>query len=208
MVLQGYTRGNPELHDEMLTLAQNRAVGMLERLDDFLRLGAVKYAEIERKPHPVQLADVLRRLAPEMRVRARWVAVNLELDMPESLLCVAATDEDIEHLLSNLVNNAVKYTDPGGQVKVSLREQDGNVVGIVEDTGIGIAAEDLPRIFDEFYRAKSAKSKAQGTGLGLSIVKRVVHLYGGQIHVESELGKGSKFTFSLPAIPTGSELVR
>jgi signal transduction histidine kinase len=70
---------------------------------------------------------------------------------------VTATDEDMEHLLSNLINNAIKYTNPGGRVTISLKEEDGKVVGAVEDTGIGIAPDELPRVFDEFYRAESAK---------------------------------------------------
>ena len=201
VVLQGYTKNNPELHDEMLVLAQERTRVMLEHANDFLRLGAVKYAEIERKPQLVQLMDAVRRLAPEMRVRARWVAVDLHLNLPESLPLVAATNEDAEHLLANLISNAIKYTEPGGRVTFTLAEKDGNVVGTVEDTGIGIAPEEIPRIFGEFYRAESAKGKAQGTGLGLSIVKQVLDLYGGQIHVELEPGKGSKFVFSFPGVP-------
>jgi two-component system phosphate regulon sensor histidine kinase PhoR len=205
MVLQGYTKNNPELHDEMLSMAQGRTVTMLERINDFLRLGAVKYAEIEQQRRHVQLVDVVKRLAPEMRVRARWVAVDLYLDLPDTLPPVLAVDEDIEHLVSNLINNAIKYTEPGGKVKVSLKAERGNVIGIVEDTGIGIAGEEIPRIFDEFYRSDGAKDKAQGTGLGLSIVKRVLDLYGGQIEVESEPGKGSKFTFSFPAMQEAKE---
>jgi len=182
----------------MLSLARDRAATMLARVNDFLRLGAVRHAELERKAHPVQLLEVLRRSAPEKRVRARWRAVDLHLDVPDSLPLVMGTSEEMEHLLSNLINNAIKYTDPGGKVTVSLREENHSVVGVVEDTGIGISPEDLPWILDEFYRAESAKDMAGGTGLGLSIVKRVVDLYGGQIDVESELGKGSKFTFTFP----------
>ncbi|HUT20326.1 MAG TPA: HAMP domain-containing sensor histidine kinase [Anaerolineae bacterium] len=200
IVLQGYTRNDPALHDEMLSIAQHRAMGMLERVNDFLRLGAVRYAEIERRPHPVHMLDVMRELAPEMSVRVRWAAVNLDLQLPESLPPVSATDEEIEHLLSNLINNAIKYTDPGGRVTVSMWEENGDVVGTVKDTGIGIPAEEIPRIFGEFYRTGAAKARTQGTGLGLSIVKRVLDLYGGQIRVASEPGKGSTFTFSLPAI--------
>jgi two-component system phosphate regulon sensor histidine kinase PhoR len=200
MILQGYTRNDPDLHDEMLSIAQHRAAGMLERVNDFLRLGAVRYAEIERRPHPVQIADVLRDLVPEMNVRARWVAVDLHVDVPDSLPLISATNEEIEHLLSSLINNAVKYTDPGGQVWISLKDEGGNVVGVVRDTGIGIPASEIPRIFDEFYRTEAAKERTQGTGLGLSIVKRVLDLYGGRIHVESEPGKGSTFTFAFPAI--------
>jgi signal transduction histidine kinase len=111
-----------------------------------------------------------------------------------------ATNEEIEHLLSNLINNAIKYTDPGGRVTVSLRSEDGRVVGMVKDTGIGIPEKELPRIFDEFYRSESAKDRTQGTGLGLSIVRRVLDLYGGEILVESRVGIGSTFTFSFPAL--------
>jgi signal transduction histidine kinase len=205
MILQGYTKTDAELHEQMLILAQDRTKTMLERVNDFLRLGAVTYAKTERKPHPVSLLDVLERLAPEIRVRARWEAVNLHFDVPDSLPLVTATDEDLEHLLSNLVNNAIKYTHPGGSVTVSLKNENGNVVGIVADTGIGIASEELEHIFDEFYRTESARDKAQGTGLGLSIVKRVVDLYNGHIHVESELGHGSRFIFTFPAAEAAKE---
>lgn len=199
MVLQGYAAHDPELQDEMLGLARDRAATMLERVNDFLRLGSVRHAEIERKVRPVQLLDVLGRMVSEKRVQARWRAVDLRVDVPDALPLVTATDEDMEHLLSNLINNAIKYTNPGGKVTISLKEEGGKVVGAVEDTGIGIAPDELPRIFDEFYRAESAKDMhANGTGLGLSIVKRVVDLYGGRLDVESEPGRGSKFTFIFP----------
>ena len=199
MVLQGYAANDPKLQDEMLNLARDRAVGMMARVNDFLRLGAVQHAEIERKVQPVQLLDVVWRLAPEMRVKAKWRAVDFHVDVPESLPSVAGTYEDMEHLVSNLINNAIKYTEPGGTVTVSLREEDDSVIGVVEDTGIGIAPEDLPRIFDDFYRSELAKGMdADGTGLGLSIAKRVVDLYGGQLDVESQLGKGSRFSFVFP----------
>jgi signal transduction histidine kinase len=199
MVLQGYAANDPELQDEMLNLARDRAVGMMARVNDFMRLGAVQHAEIERKVQPVQLLDVVWRLAPEMRVKAKWRAVNFHVDVPESLPSVAGTYEDMEHLVSNLINNAIKYTEPGGTVTVSLREEDDSVIGVVEDTGIGIAPEDLPRIFDDFYRSQHAKGMdAHGTGLGLSIAKRVVDLYGGQLDVDSQLGGGSTFSFVFP----------
>lgn len=199
MLLQGYAVDGTDLRDEMLTLARDRVAMMLARVNDFLRLGAVRHAEIERNVQPVQLLDLLRRLAPEMHVRARWRAVNLHLNMPDSLPLVTATYEDMEHLLSNLVNNAIKYTNPGGDVTISLKEETCGVVGVVEDTGIGISPEDIPKVFDEFYRAQSAKDMdTHGTGLGLSIAKRVVELYGGQLDVESELGRGSRFSFVFP----------
>jgi signal transduction histidine kinase len=199
MVLQGYAANDPKLQDEMLDLARDRAVGMMARVNDFMRLGAVQHAELEREVQPVQLLDVVWRLAPEMRVKAKWRAVDFHVDVPGSLPSVAGTYEDMEHLVSNLINNAIKYTEPGGTVTVSLREEGDRVIGVVEDTGIGIGPEDLPKIFDEFYRSEHAKDMdAHGTGLGLSIAKRVVDLYGGQLDVESQLGRGSKFSFVFP----------
>ena len=199
VLLQGYAAGNPELQQEMVNLARDRAAMMLARVNDFLRLGSIRHAEIERKTQPVQLLDVLHHLVPEMQVRARWRAVELRLDVPGALSTVAATREDMEHLLSNLMNNAIKYTPPGGKVTVTLREDGRRLVGAVADTGIGISKEDLPRIFDEFYRAEIARDlDSTGTGLGLAIARRVVELYGGQLTVESELGKGSVFAFVLP----------
>jgi two-component system sensor histidine kinase ResE len=205
MVLQGYAESDPNLHDEMLTIAQNRAKAMLERVNDFLRLGAVRYAEIERRPHPVEVTEIMRRLAPEMDVRAKWVAVNLHTDIPDVLPKIVATSEDIEHMLANLINNAIKYTDPGGDVRVSLRERKGHVVGTVQDTGIGVPADEIPLIFAEFYRGSNAKDRTTGTGLGLSIVRRVVDLYNGKIQVESEPGVGSTFTFAFPVVQEAKE---
>jgi signal transduction histidine kinase len=206
MILQGYAKSNPELQDEMLSLARDRAASMMARVNDFMRLGAVQHAEIERQVQPVQLLDVVRRLAPEMRVKAKWRAVEFHVDLPESLPPIPGTYEDMEHLVSNLINNAIKYTEPGGTVIISLRAADDAVVGAVKDTGIGIAPEDLPRIFEEFYRSEHAKGMdAHGTGLGLAIAKRVADLYGGQLDVESEVGKGSTFHFRFPIAETSNE---
>lgn len=199
VVLQGYTSADPELQNELLSRARERAAGMLAQVNDFLRLGAVRHEELVGKSQPVQLLSIVEKLAPEMKVRARWRAVNLSLDIPDSLPVVAATREDMEHLLSNLVNNGIKYTNPGGSVTLLLREIDSGVLGRVIDTGIGIAAADLVHIFDEFYRADNARAMdSQGTGLGLAIAKRVVDRCGGWIHVESEVGCGSVFSFFLP----------
>jgi signal transduction histidine kinase len=108
-------------------------------------------------------------------------------------------------LWTNLISNAIKYTPPGGQVRVILEEQDGWAVGTVEDTGIGIATEDQAKVFEEFYRtAQAKKTEPHGTGLGLPLVKRIVEGHGGTIAVESQLGQGSRFSFRLPVAPTGA----
>ncbi len=201
MVLQGYTKDNPKLMDDLVSNARNRAAAMLDQVNDFLRLGAVRYGEFKRRVQPVQLANIVERLVPEMRVRARWRGVDLCVEIADPLPCVRATHEDMEHLLANLLSNAVKYTEAGGSVTVRLWATENEVIGSVQDTGVGIAPEDLPKIFDEFYRGQNAREMdANGTGLGLSIVKRVTELYGGRISVQSQVHQGSTFTFAFPKI--------
>jgi signal transduction histidine kinase len=107
---------------------------------------------------------------------------------------------DLALLVRNLVDNAIRYTRPGGRVEVVLGTDDGEVVLTVRDTGLGIPQRDLPRIFERFYRVDRARSRETGgTGLGLSIVRHVVENHGGRISVESELGRGSAFEVRLPS---------
>jgi signal transduction histidine kinase len=198
-ILQGYTKDDAQLQDEMLNLARDRAVVMLGQVNEFLRRGAVQQTENGGKAGPVQPLDVLERLLAEKRVRAKWREVDLAVEVPDALSKVKATPEALEHLMSNLIDNAIKYTNPGGRVTVCLKEDERNVIGIVEDTGIGIAREDLSKIFDGFYRTDEAKRMGvDGTGLGLSIAKQMVDLYGGHLDVKSELGQGSRFSFVFP----------
>ena len=105
----------------------------------------------------------------------------------------------MKELLTNLVGNAVKYNHPGGQVWVTIREQDGQMVIRVRDNGVGIPEESLDRIFERFYRVDKGRSRKQGgTGLGLSIVKHIVNFYHGSIHVASQLEKGTEFMVTIP----------
>ena len=104
-----------------------------------------------------------------------------------------------EQILYNLIDNAAKFNRPGGSVNVMAEIEDGKIVISVEDTGIGIAASDVPRVFERLYRGdKSRSSKTEGTGLGLAIVKHLVRAHGGEITASSELGRGSRFAFTLP----------
>jgi len=199
VLLQGYSTIPTFMQEEMLCLARDRAKTLLSLINDLLQMGGIQHAEIRTEARPVQLLDVLWRVVPEMRIKARLRGLDLCLDVPPALPPVSATDEHMEQVLYNLIDNAIKYTDPEGTVRVCLREGADCVVGEVEDTGIGIAPQDTSRVFDEFYRADNAKEvEPYGTGLGLPIVARVVELYGGRLQVQSELGRGSKFTFAIP----------
>jgi two-component system phosphate regulon sensor histidine kinase PhoR len=105
----------------------------------------------------------------------------------------------MEQVFMNLLDNAVKYTDPGGSITVSMTREDGSVKTVVRDTGIGIPSKDLPRIFERFYRVDKARSREMGgTGLGLAIVKHIILQHGGGIRAESTLGEGTSIIFTLP----------
>ena len=199
VLLQGYGGGAPPEQVEILSLVRDRAGAMLGMLNDCLSLGAIRHAKQAKEVLPVQLTDLLSRMLPEMRIKATLKGIDLTLEVADSLPPVGATEEHIAQLLSNLIDNAIKYTDPGGKVVVALRGDQHSVVGTVRDTGIGIAAQDMPRIFKKFFRAENAKQvEPYGSGLGLPIVQRVVKLYGGDIEVQSQLGEGTSFTFTLP----------
>jgi signal transduction histidine kinase len=130
--------------------------------------------------------------------RADRHAISLGLEVEPKLDLIEADERKVKQVVFNLLSNAVKFTPEGGRVGVSAREVDGDMVIAVRDTGIGIAPEDLPHVFDEFRQVGQGEARREGTGLGLTLAKRFVELHGGWIRVESEPGAGSTFTFTLP----------
>ncbi|HZO91508.1 MAG TPA: ATP-binding protein [Chthonomonadaceae bacterium] len=143
------------------------------------------------------IAEVIERVQPQ----ALQTGIALSADIPPGVQVFANRDQ-IEQVVVNLVDNAIKYTPAGGRVQVTLAHSTNGVAVSVADTGIGILREDLPRIFERFYRVDKARSRQSGgTGLGLSIVKHIVEAHGGQVTVESEYNHGSTFTFTLPSPP-------
>jgi len=147
---------------------------------------------------PVDLAEVVRLVVADLLPRAEGRGIEVEVDLPDSAP-VAGIPADLEAVVKNLISNAVKYNRDGGSVRVTLRTENAARVLRVEDTGIGMRQQDLPRVFERFYRVDTARSRATGgTGLGLSIVRHAVERHGGRVQVESTLGEGSTFTVTLP----------
>jgi two-component system, OmpR family, phosphate regulon sensor histidine kinase PhoR len=131
--------------------------------------------------------------------RASEKRIDLSLNVPSQLPDVAADNRRLQEVVQNLLDNATQYTLPGGKIVLSAETFDDEVIFTVADTGIGIPQADQPRIFERFYRVDVARSReAGGTGLGLSIAKHLVEAQGGRIWVDSEVGVGSKFHFSIP----------
>lgn len=203
LILKGYVP--PEEQTEVLAQVDRRAGELLATLDDLLLLAYLKEGIGLAQPTPVSLAGALEEALVDLRNEAeqRKIAVTLDLaDQP----AVVANPKHLKALWWNLLSNAIRYTPPGGQVTVSLRVDagQGKAIGAVSDTGIGIPPSEIPHIFEEFYRTLEAKAMQEtGTGLGLPIVQKVVEMYGGTIEVESSVGEGSTFRFSLPVAQAG-----
>jgi len=157
---------------------------------------------------PMDLTQTVREACEQGRVLAEAGQVLFDSNVPETTIWVEGDGQALRRGFLILIDNAVKYTGAGGQVRVSLIRKDGAADITVMDSGIGIAPEDLPRIFDRFYRADKARCREQGgIGLGLAIARWIVEAHRGQIRVESALGQGSTFSVTLP-LHTGVAKVR
>jgi len=199
LVVKEYFSGLNEQQKDLVTTAKRRCSTMLELLDDILLLSYRKSSDAVYQIEPVQVIEIVHEALEDIQVQAQNKSIKIDIQIPADFPRVMADPEALKEVLSNLVNNAVKYTEENGKVTVSAKAKRGFIEIEVRDSGIGIAPEDLPEIFIEFYRAPNAKSyKTEGTGLGLAIVKEIVETLHGSLKVQSELGKGSTFTVKLP----------
>jgi signal transduction histidine kinase len=197
LILDGYVP--EEKQREIIAKSERRALEQLAIISDLLDLARLQEKREEAEPVLVDVADVLNSVTDLMRARAEEKDLLFSTEIEPDLPAVRARPEHVKQLWTNLISNAIKYTEPGGIVVVNLLQNPNFVVGVVRDTGIGMTSEQLAHLFEEFYRTEEAKAmERQGTGLGLSIVKRIVETYGGRVWVESEQGKGTKFSFALP----------
>jgi signal transduction histidine kinase len=178
----------------------SRRLDFLETLvNDLLDLAAGKSPELEEGEQPVVINSSVGRAVLLIQPRAEEKGVELSVEPCCEELVVWASEEGLDRIFVNLVENAVKYTPPGGAVGVSLRNRGEEIQIEISDNGIGIPEEALSHLFEEFYRARNAKAMdAVGTGLGLAIVRDLVDRYDGRIDVETELGEGTTFTVALP----------
>jgi signal transduction histidine kinase len=185
--------------DEYLDDILSSADHLLALINDILDLSKVEAGQVELESSMFSLREALERGVVMVRERATRNGVQLTLELDRSVELVEGDERRIRQVVFNLLSNAVKFTPRGGQVDVSTAREDGEVLIAVKDTGPGIAAEDQARIFEEFQQAKAGNGeRPEGTGLGLALSRRLVELHGGRIWVESEPGKGSTFTFTLP----------
>lgn len=204
-VLYEMVNGSPNEQREVVSRARDRTRGVINLVSDLLDLSRLEAGGGSRMPERLDLFDAVAAALDVVRPQADERGVAIDVRRPPEPALVDADPRDIDAVLGNLLTNAVNYTPRGGHVTVSGRTEADSVLLAVADDGVGIAADDIPRIFENFYRVKTdATRHVVGTGLGLPIVKRILADYGGSIDVASEIGKGSTFTVRFPAAPRGT----
>jgi signal transduction histidine kinase len=198
-LLDGVEAPDPDTLQVML--AQSERLTRL--VDQLLDLSRLESGELPLRRVGVGLRGLVSDVLSEVEVVRNGRDVRVQDRVPEDLPPVFGDPERLHQVLFNLLDNAVRFTPPGGEVVVSALRVDGRCEVSVADTGPGIAPEHLPRLFERFYRVDPARSRDDGgTGIGLAIARSVVEAHGGRIRAESELGRGSVFTFDLPVAPS------
>jgi signal transduction histidine kinase len=188
-----------EKQEEYLDDILSSGTHLLSLINDVLDLSKVEAGQVELNVAPFSLQDTLERGVVMVRERATTDGIHVALAASPEVDVVEGDERRIKQVIFNLLSNAVKFTPPGGTINVNATRVDGAVQISVADTGPGIAPEDRDRIFEEFQQAAAGAQEREGTGLGLALSKRLVELHGGRIWVDSELGAGSTFVFTLPA---------
>ncbi|MGC8792444.1 MAG: sensor histidine kinase [Bryobacteraceae bacterium] len=202
---------DPDHNMRFLNIIRQNAERLGRLVADLLTLSRIELGTYNFQFASYYVAPLLTEVADTIRPLAEKKQLSLRTDLPPAETEVFCDAEALHQVLANLLDNAIKYTPPGGTITVGARLLQGDpgqarVEFYVRDTGIGIPAQDLPRLFERFYRVDKARSRELGgTGLGLSIVKHLVRSMGGEVRVESELQRGSTFYFILPSnAPSGA----
>jgi two-component system phosphate regulon sensor histidine kinase PhoR len=187
---------DPPVARRFLGQIETEVDALTQMVQELLELSRIESGQVPLRLVPTLLVDVILPPVERLRPQAERAGLDIQIELPPELPPVLADAERAQQVVANLVHNAIKFTPPGGRISISAMASGDEVVIAVRDTGIGIPADDLPRIFERFYKADRARTSG-GTGLGLAIAKHVVQGHGGRIWAESVEGQGSTFFFTL-----------
>ncbi|MBX3001825.1 MAG: HAMP domain-containing protein [Caldilineaceae bacterium] len=193
---------DPPAAQRFLDRIETEVDALAQMVQELLELSRIESGKVPLKLRPTPVSDIIMRPVERLLPQAERAGVDLVIDMQGGLPFTLADAERVQQVITNLVHNAIKFTRPGGSITVRASQNADNldhVIISVADTGEGISAEELPRIFERFYKVDRART-AGGTGLGLAIAKHMVQAHGGEIWAESIEGKGSTFSFTLPTV--------
>ncbi len=199
LILDGDAGEINEIQQDFLSIVKENSDRLVQLINDMLDISRIESGRIHLKVEPLSITESIEGAVDTFRAVLAQTGRSIETAVPESLPLAAGDRDRIGQVLINLISNAVKYSPEGGGVTVGAHVKDGFVVVSVADEGLGISREDQKQLFTKFYRVDSAMTRdIGGTGLGLSICKSIIELLGGRVWVESTLGKGSTFYFSVP----------
>ncbi|HHY32809.1 MAG TPA: cell wall metabolism sensor histidine kinase WalK [Firmicutes bacterium] len=190
------------VRNQYLELMHRETLRLNRLIHDLLDLALMESGKVSWDLNTVDASEVAARVVSKLTPQLQEHKLRVERDIPEDLPLILANEDRVEQVLINLLGNAVQFSQPGGVIAIRARSSGNEVTVSVQDHGPGIPAEDLPYIWERFHRVDKSRARALGgTGLGLAIVKQIVASHGGRVAVESEPGKGSTFSFTLPAVP-------
>ncbi|MBM4445949.1 MAG: HAMP domain-containing histidine kinase [Chloroflexi bacterium] len=197
-ILDGYTGQITDGQKDLMQRGIRRIDGLLTLITDLLDIPRIEAGQLKREMREISVNEVIKQATDGLDNLARQKGITLKVELPKSSSKIYGASRRLQQVVTNLTSNAINYTREG-TVLIKVADGDSEVRVDVIDTGIGIPPDDLPRLFDDFFRGSNVGAK--GTGLGLSISKRIIEAHGGKIWAESpcpETGKGSRFTFTLP----------
>jgi two-component system sensor histidine kinase/response regulator len=199
VIREGFAGDVTDKQKEIIRKAGGYIDSLLKLINDWLDMSRVEAGRIRDKSEPVSLAAVLSEAAETLKLQAQAKKVVLELNLADNLPQLVGDPNCLKEAFLNLLSNAIIYNREGGTVTVTAKEQGDDLAVEVSDTGIGISKENLPFIFDEFFRVKSKETQhISGTGLGLPIAKKIIEAHNGCVKVASEPGVGTTFSIFLP----------
>jgi two-component system phosphate regulon sensor histidine kinase PhoR len=190
---------DPQNRERFLGIILEHSHRLARLTDDLLKLSQMDADRLELEIRRISVSELIESCVQTAGHRAAEKDILVSVSIPGDLPDIAGDHRRLAEILQNLLDNAIQYTLPGGRIILSAAVRDPDVIFAVADTGIGIPKVDQSRIFERFYRVDAARSReAGGTGLGLAIAKHLVEVHGGRIWVDSEIGQGSEFHFSVP----------
>lgn len=200
LMISGASGDTTDLQKEFLGIISTSTGRLSNLINDILDISRIESGRIKISFEPIDYLNIVKDVLRLMKAPADEKSIVMEASLPENMPPIRGDADKINQVLTNLVNNAVKYTPAGGWIKLMVEvTHDGNVCTCVADSGIGISGDDQKKLFQKFFRADNSSTReAGGTGLGLVITKTIVEMLGGAIWVESETGKGSRFYYTLP----------
>ena len=196
--LEGGAKDDPVSAADFLSRADSEVDRLVQMVEELLELSRLESGDIPLARAPLDIPLILRNAVNRLSRQAQRAGVDLTLTVEDGLPPATGDAEMLERVVINLIHNAVKFTPAGGAIRVRGTRADGTIEISVSDTGVGILPEDLPRIFERFYKADRSRGGG-GTGLGLAVARHAIEAHGGTISAESRPGEGSTFTFTIPA---------